>query len=236
MSPPWPRFWSAPPICSTTFASTPGSDCYATSGWPTEPANYPAACCPTRPTAGSCSATASGSRKNWRASSRASQRSMRCTSTRSAPNRRHATSQPLSEPRAARRRTATEQRAGARPMRKGKLRAGGDELRNSGSVGSVQLTTTLVTRGPAAAIVLDDEQVAAIGEGAKRFPVHATVNGFSWRTTVTPMRGETLLGLNRAVRESAGVQAGDTVEVAVQLDTAPREVDVPQALASALAG
>src|SRR5205085_5835271 len=89
----------------------PGSDCCATSGWPTEPANYPAACCPTRPTAGSCSATASGSRKNWRASSRASQRSMRCTSTRSAPNRRHATSQPLSEPRAARPCTATEHRA-----------------------------------------------------------------------------------------------------------------------------
>src|SRR3954464_6829047 len=98
-------------VCSTTFASTPGSDCCATSGWPTEPANYPAACCPTRPTAGSCSATASGSRKNWRASSRASKRSMRCTSTRSAPNRRHATSQPLSEPSAARRRTATEHRA-----------------------------------------------------------------------------------------------------------------------------
>src|SRR5436190_5224990 len=36
---------------------------------------------------------------------------MRCTSIRSAPNRRHATSQPLSEPRAARRRTGTEHRA-----------------------------------------------------------------------------------------------------------------------------
>src|SRR3982750_2130898 len=30
---------------------TPGSDCYATSGWLTEHADYPAACCPTRPTA-----------------------------------------------------------------------------------------------------------------------------------------------------------------------------------------
>src|SRR3954462_6111316 len=108
MSPPWPRSWTAPPVCSTTFASTPGSDCYATSGWPTEPANYPAACCPTRPTAASRSATASGSRKNWRARSRASQRSMRCTSTRSAPNRRRATSPARSDPRAARRRTATE--------------------------------------------------------------------------------------------------------------------------------
>jgi hypothetical protein len=103
-------------------------------------------------------------------------------------------------------------------------------------VGSVQLTTTLVARGAAAAIVLDDEQVATIGEGAKRFPVRATVNGYGWRTTVTPMRGETLLGLNRGVRESAGVQAGETVEVAIELDTTPREVAMPEALASALAG
>ena len=68
-------------------------------------------------------------------------------------------------------------------------------------------------RGPAAAVVLDDEQVAAVGEGAKRFPVLATVNGYSWRTTVSRMRGEFLVGLSRAVREQAGVEAGDTVDV-----------------------
>jgi hypothetical protein len=83
--------------------------------------------------------------------------------------------------------------------------------------------------------VLDDEQVAAIGEGAKRFPVIATINGCSWRTSVMRMGGEFLLGLNRAVREAAGVEAEDTVEAAIVLDTAPREVDVPEALASALA-
>jgi hypothetical protein len=97
------------------------------------------------------------------------------------------------------------------------------------------MSTTLVARGPAAAIVLDDEQVAAIGEGPKRFPVVATVNGYSWRTSVARMGGEFLIGLNRTVREAAGVQAGDTVEVAVELDTAPREVEVPEALAAALA-
>jgi bacteriocin resistance YdeI/OmpD-like protein/uncharacterized protein DUF1905 len=102
-------------------------------------------------------------------------------------------------------------------------------------MGSVRLTTTLVARGPAAAVVLDDEQVAAVGEGAKRFPVVATVNRYTWRTTVTRMRGEFLLGLNRAVRQEAGVEAGDTVEVKLDLDTAPREVDVPEALANALA-
>jgi hypothetical protein len=102
-------------------------------------------------------------------------------------------------------------------------------------MGALELTTELVSRGPAAAVVLDDEQVAAIGEGAKRFPVRATVNGYAWRTTVTRMRGEFLLGLNRAVREAAGVEAGDTVDVLIELDTAPREVEVPEALASALA-
>jgi Bacteriocin-protection, YdeI or OmpD-Associated/Domain of unknown function (DUF1905) len=102
-------------------------------------------------------------------------------------------------------------------------------------MGSVRLTATLVSRGPAAAVVLDDEQVAAVGEGAKRFPVVATVNGYTWRTTVTRMRGEFLLGLNRAVREEAGVEAGDSVEVNLELDTAPREVEVPEALANALA-
>ena len=102
-------------------------------------------------------------------------------------------------------------------------------------MGSVRLTAMLVPRGPAAAVVLDGEDVAAVGEGAKRFPVVATVNGYTWRTTVTRMRGEFLLGLNRAVREEAGVEAGDTVEVKLELDTAPREAEVPEALANALA-
>ena len=103
-------------------------------------------------------------------------------------------------------------------------------------MGSIQLTTTLQPRGPAAAVVLDPEDVATVGEGAKRFPVAATINGYTFRNTVTRMGGEFLLGLNRAVREAARVEAGDTVEVHIELDTAPREVDVPEALATALAG
>ena len=103
-------------------------------------------------------------------------------------------------------------------------------------MGAIRLTTTLVARGPAAAVVLDEEQVAAVGEGAKRFPVAATINNYTWRTTVTRMRGEFLLGLNREVRAGAGVEAGDTVQVEVALDAAEREVDVPAALARALEG
>jgi uncharacterized protein YdeI (YjbR/CyaY-like superfamily) len=38
------------------------------------------------------------------------------------------------------------------------------------------------------------------------------------------------------VRQAAGAEAGDTVEVELELDTAPREVEVPDALRRALAG
>jgi len=37
------------------------------------------------------------------------------------------------------------------------------------------------------------------------------------------------------VRQGAGAEAGDEVDVTVELDTAPREVEVPEALAAALA-
>jgi hypothetical protein len=102
-------------------------------------------------------------------------------------------------------------------------------------MGVIQFRAQLQARGPAAAVVLDDDQVAAVGEGAKRFPVVATVNGYIWRTSVSRMGGEFLLGLSREVRENAGAQAGDDVEVTLELDAAPREVEVPGELAAALA-
>ncbi len=102
-------------------------------------------------------------------------------------------------------------------------------------MGSLSFCRELLARGPAAAIVLTDDEVATLGEGAKRFPVRATVNGYTWRTSVARMRGEFLVGLSREVREGAGVAAGDAVEVALELDTAPREVEVPPALAGAFA-
>ncbi len=103
-------------------------------------------------------------------------------------------------------------------------------------MGSLTFTTTLEPRGPAAAIVLDDDEVAAVGEGAKRFPVRATINGHTWRSTVVRMRGEFVLGLSKATRAEAGVEAGDKVHVELELDTEERQVEVPEGLARALAG
>lgn len=101
-------------------------------------------------------------------------------------------------------------------------------------MGSLSFRTTLLPRGNACAIVLDDEQVAELGEGKRRFPVVATVAGYTWRTSVARMGGEFLVGLNREVRAGAGVESGDEVEVELALDTEPREVEVPPELADAL--
>jgi hypothetical protein len=70
--------------------------------------------------------------------------------------------------------------------------------------------------------------------GSVRAPVLATINGFTFRTRTMRYGGVYLLGLNREAREGAGVDAGDTVTVALELDEAPREVDVPRELVRAL--
>lgn len=87
----------------------------------------------------------------------------------------------------------------------------------------------------ATGIPVPAEVVSGLGS-SKRPAVHVTINGFSYRSTVSPMRGEYMLPLSGERREAAGVAAGDEVEVELTLDTAPREVEVPPDLAAALDG
>lgn len=101
-------------------------------------------------------------------------------------------------------------------------------------MGALRLETTLQPRGPAAAIVLTEEQAAAIGEGAKAFPVVASIGDKTVRGRVSRMGTEYLFGFSRAAREAAGLEIGADLRVEIALDTAPREVDVPPALAEAL--
>jgi uncharacterized protein YdeI (YjbR/CyaY-like superfamily) len=61
-----------------------------------------------------------------------------------------------------------------------------------------------------------------------------TVRGHSYRSTIATMGGRFLLPLSAENRTAAGVAAGDDVEVEVDLDTAPRAVEVPADLAVAL--
>jgi len=86
----------------------------------------------------------------------------------------------------------------------------------------------------ATGIEVPDDVVAALGPGS-RPPVTVTVGGHSYRTTVARMGGRFLVPLSAENRTAAGVAAGDQVDVGIEPDTAPREVEVPADLTEALA-
>jgi hypothetical protein len=75
--------------------------------------------------------------------------------------------------------------------------------------------------------------VESLGAG-KRPAVTATLNGYSYRTTLGVMGGRTLLPVSAEHRAAAGVVAGDEVDVSLELDTAPRVLEVPDDLGAAL--
>ena len=70
--------------------------------------------------------------------------------------------------------------------------------------------------------------------GGKRPAVRVTINGFTYRSTIAVYGGEYLLGVNSDNREATGARAGDMLDVDVELDTAPREVTVPDDFAALL--
>jgi bacteriocin resistance YdeI/OmpD-like protein/uncharacterized protein DUF1905 len=85
----------------------------------------------------------------------------------------------------------------------------------------------------ATGIQVPDEVVEALGSG-KRPAVKVTINGYTYRSTVAVMGGIYMVGVSAENRAGARVAGGDEVDVDIELDTAPREVTVPEDLAAAL--
>jgi hypothetical protein len=98
---------------------------------------------------------------------------------------------------------------------------------------TLELETTLEPHGPAAAVVLTDEQVASL-EAGKTPPVRVTVNGVSVGGRVMRRGGQNLIGFSKAVREQLGVAPGQAIRLTVEVDDQPREVEVPADLIAAL--
>jgi Bacteriocin-protection, YdeI or OmpD-Associated/Domain of unknown function (DUF1905) len=94
-------------------------------------------------------------------------------------------------------------------------------------------TTVELGGKTATGLRVPDDVVETLG-GGKRPPVQVTVAGYSYRTTVAPMGGAYYVPLAAEHREAAGVQAGEQVDVRIELDTAPREVVLPEDLADAM--
>lgn len=94
---------------------------------------------------------------------------------------------------------------------------------------------TIMTAGKTATgIVVPPRVVDALGAG-KRAPVQVTLNGHTYRSTIAVMGGQFLIPVSAEVRAAARVAGGDTLDVDVALDTAPRTVAVPADLSKALA-
>jgi Bacteriocin-protection, YdeI or OmpD-Associated/Domain of unknown function (DUF1905) len=98
----------------------------------------------------------------------------------------------------------------------------------------VKFRTTIEQAGKTATgIHIPDEVVESLGAG-KRPAIRVTINGYTYRSTVASMGGRFMVGVSAPNREAAGVAGGDTVDVTIELDTAPREVAVPADFAKAL--
>ena len=94
--------------------------------------------------------------------------------------------------------------------------------------------TELLLQGKSATgFAVPDEVVASLGAG-KRVAVVVTIGDYSYRSTVGPYRGANMLPVSAANREGARIAAGDIVEITLELDDQPREVEVPADLAAAL--
>lgn len=85
----------------------------------------------------------------------------------------------------------------------------------------------------ATGIPVPDDIVTGLGAG-KRPPVWVTIGGHRYRSTIGARGGRFMLPLSAENRTAAGVAAGDTVDVVVELDTEVREVTVPPDFAKAL--
>lgn len=95
--------------------------------------------------------------------------------------------------------------------------------------------TVLHQQGNNVGIVVPDAVVAELGVG-KRPLVKVTIEGrYSFVYTIAVMGGKNMIGFSSAHRAASGFGGGDEVEVALELETAPREVDMPPELSAALA-
>jgi hypothetical protein len=91
----------------------------------------------------------------------------------------------------------------------------------------VKFKTTLLKGGKTATgIKIPPKIVEGLNSG-KKPPIRVTINGYTYRNTVAVMGGDYMVGVSAEHRKGANVEGGDEIEVTIELDTEPREVEVP---------
>ncbi len=90
-----------------------------------------------------------------------------------------------------------------------------------------------LTGRTAAGFEVPDEVVERL-DGGGHPKVVVSVNGYTFRTSVAKMGGRYLLGVSAARRAEGSIAPGEVYDVGVALDTALREVELPDDFAAAL--
>jgi hypothetical protein len=68
-----------------------------------------------------------------------------------------------------------------------------------------------------------------------RVPVRGTINGYPYRSSLTPCVGRHMMPVNKLLLAGGGAQPGDVVDVVMERDEEERTVEAPPVLKKALA-
>ena len=95
--------------------------------------------------------------------------------------------------------------------------------------------TTIAQPNPRALLLIEIPAavVAKLGSG-KRVAVRVNLNGVKYRSTIAVYGGRYYLPARREISDAARLAPGGRARVSLEVDTAPRTVEVPADLARAL--
>jgi hypothetical protein len=68
-----------------------------------------------------------------------------------------------------------------------------------------------------------------------RVPVRGTINGYPFRSSLSPCGGHHMMPVTKMLRQGAGAQPGDSVDVVMERDEEERTVEAPPLLKKELA-
>jgi hypothetical protein len=96
----------------------------------------------------------------------------------------------------------------------------------------IKYNTTILTSGNNTGIEVPEDILAKLSGGKKPLVV-VRLNNYTYRSAVAKMGDKYLISLSAENRKNANVKGGDTLTIELELDTAPRTVEIPDDLQKA---
>lgn len=94
---------------------------------------------------------------------------------------------------------------------------------------SVTFRTTLDEAGGPIGIEVPEQIMATLGP-AKRYPVVVRIGDYSYRNSVSWYKGAFRIAFSAENLAGAGVSRGDEIDVTLEIDDAPRVLELPETL------